>query len=174
MTMESDPSRAPEPISVRKLLALVKIDFDPKHEQPGWGRVLLATLVSLIGSLLADLVLVRIGTALFPSTKHYVHFQFHDYARLTIIGVLIACAAWPVVTRITSSPRWVFLRMAILVTLALWLPDLYILHHGQPGRAVGILMAMHLAIASVTYNALVRIAPCGEAETKQPATSAPG
>jgi hypothetical protein len=88
-----------------------------------------------------------------------VHFQFHDYARLTIIGVLIACAAWPVVTRITSSPRWVFFRMAILVTLALWLPDLYILYQGQPTKAVGVLMVMHLAIALVTYNALVHLAP---------------
>jgi hypothetical protein len=144
MTMESEPPQAPEPTSVRRLLALVKIDFDPKHEQPGWGQVLLATLVSLIGSLLADFILVRIGTALFPSTKYYVHFQFHDYARLTIIGVLIACAAWPVVTRITSSPRWVFLRMAILVTLVLWLPDLYILSKGQPAKAVIILMVMRL------------------------------
>jgi hypothetical protein len=159
MIMESEPPQVPEPMSARRLLALVKIDFDPKHEPPGWRRVLLATLVSLIGSLLADFALVKIGTALFPSTKRYVHFQFHDYARLTIIGVLFACAAWPVVTRITSSPRWVFLRMAILVTLVLWLPDLYILSKGQPPKAVAILMVMHLAIALVTYNALVHLAP---------------
>jgi hypothetical protein len=159
MTAESEPPQTPEPMSARRLLALVKIDFDPKHEQPGWGRVLLATLVSLVSSLLADSVLVRIGTALFPSTKGYVHFQFHDYARLTIVGVLIACAAWPVVTRITSSPRWVFLRMAILVTLVLWIPDLYILSRGQPAKAVAVLMVMHLAIAFVTYNAIVHLAP---------------
>jgi hypothetical protein len=52
-----------------------------------------------------------------------------------------------------------FFRMAILVTLVLWLPDVYILAKGQPGKAVGFLFIMHLAIALVTYSALVYIAP---------------
>jgi hypothetical protein len=106
-------------------------------------------------------LLVKIGTAVFPSIKGFVHFQFHDYAKLTIIGVVIACAAWPVTTRITSDPRWVFFRMAIVVTLVLWLPDIYILVNGQPPKAVGVLMVMHLVIALVTYNALVHLAPTG-------------
>jgi hypothetical protein len=41
----------------------------------------------------------------------------------------------------------------------LWLPDVYILVQGQPGKAVGFLFAMHLAIALVTYNVLVHLAP---------------
>ena len=46
-----------------------------------------------------------------------------------------------------------------MVTLVLWLPDLYIWHQGQSAQAVLVLMAMHLAIALVTYNLLVRLAP---------------
>lgn len=116
-------------------------------------------MASIAGSLAADALLVTIGQAIFPSTRGYAHFQFPDYAKLTVIGVIIACAAWPIVTRITSVPRWMFFRMAILVTLVLWLPDLYILHGGAPGEAVAVLMAMHVAIALVTYNLLVRVAP---------------
>jgi hypothetical protein len=142
-----------------KAMALVHLDFAPNHEQPSGGRVALATIVSIVGSLLADAVLVVIAQAVFPSTKGYAHFQFGDYAKLTVIGVLIACVAWPVTTRITSQPRWMFLRMAILVTLVLWLPDVYILMKGQPVKAVAFLFLMHLAIALVTYNALVRLAP---------------
>jgi len=41
-------------------------------------------------------------------------------------------------------------------------PDVYIWVQGEPFRGVLVLMAMHLAIAVVTYNALVRIAPAGE------------
>ena len=52
-----------------------------------------------------------------------------------------------------------FYRMAILVTLVLLLPDIYILYLGQPGDAVAVLMVMHLAIALVTYNLLIRLAP---------------
>jgi hypothetical protein len=48
--------------------------------------------VALAGSLLADWLLVKLGTHVFPSTRGFVHFQFSDYAKLTIIGVVIACA----------------------------------------------------------------------------------
>jgi Family of unknown function (DUF6069) len=140
-------------------LALARVDFAPAHRPPGAARVLLATAVSLVGSLVADAILVAIGEAAFPSTKGYVHLAFSDYGKLTIIGVVIACLAWPIVTRISSSPRWLFFRMAILVTLVLLLPDLYILKQGQPAKAVAVLMCMHLAIGLVTYNALVRLAP---------------
>lgn len=142
-----------------RLATMARLDFAPRHRPPAASRVLAATAGSIVGSLAADAVLVTIGQAIFPSTRGYVHFQFPDYARLTVIGVLIACAAWPVVTRITSAPRWMFFRMATLVTLVLWLPDLYILYRGAPGEAVAVLMAMHVAIALVTYNLLVRVAP---------------
>jgi len=139
--------------------ALVHIDFAPQHRQPSWLRVLIASVAAIAGSLAADALCVVIGQAVFPSTRGYVHFQFHDYAKLTVIGVIIACVGWPVVTRVSSEPRWLFVRSAILVTLVLWLPDLYILHGGAPGEAVAVLMVMHVAIAVVTYNCLVRIAP---------------
>jgi hypothetical protein len=141
-----------------RALGLARVDFNPSHQQPAGARVIAALVVSVIGSLAADALLVAIGTAVFPSTKGYGHFQFSDYAKLTIIGVVIACLAWPIVTRISSAPRWLFSRLAIAVTLVLWLPDLYILYRGAPGRAVAVLMVMHLAIALVTYNCLVRIA----------------
>lgn len=144
---------------VERALAWVRIDFRPSHQPPEWWRVAVATVLSVVLSLAADAALVAIGTHLFPATKGYVHFQFSDYAKLTVIGVLIACAAWPVVTRISSAPRWLFFRLAILVTLVLLLPDVYIWHQGQPAKAVLVLMAMHVAIALVTYNLLVHVAP---------------
>jgi hypothetical protein len=143
---------------LKSLAALVRIDFAPAHRQPSPARLLLATLGSILGSLGADALLVVIGQAVFPVTRGYEHFQFADYGKLTVIGVLIACVGWPVVTRISSAPRWVFFRLAIATTLVLWLPDLYILHGGAPARAVAVLMVMHLAIALVTYNLLVRVA----------------
>jgi CDP-diglyceride synthetase len=116
-------------------------------------------VVSLAGSLAIDAALVAVGKAVFPSTNGYEHFQFSDYSKLTVIGVIIACVAWPVVTRISSAPKWLFFRLAIVVTLVLLLPDLYILKQGQAAKAVAVLMCMHLAIALVTYNALVYLAP---------------
>ncbi len=151
---------------VDRLMKLARLDWTPSHRQPSGVRLVIATIVSLLGSLIADGAIVAVGTRVFPSTKGYVHFHFSDYGKLTVIGVLIACAAWPVVTRISNDPRWLFFRLAIVVTLVLLLPDVYILHQGQPGKAVGVLMVMHLAIALVTYNALVRIAPARPASRR--------
>jgi hypothetical protein len=149
------PSSGP----VGRAVSWARIDFHPPHRPPAWWRVVLATVLALGLSLLADAAIVAIGTRVFPSTKGYVHFQFHDYARLTVIGVLIACAGWPVVARCCSAPRWLFLRLALVVTLVLFLPDFYILSRGAPAKAVFVLLCMHVAIALVTYNLLVHVAP---------------
>jgi hypothetical protein len=142
-----------------RLLALGRITAHPDHRPPGAPRVLLAIVLSLGLSLLADAGLVAAGTRAFPSTVGYVHFQFHDYARLTVIGIVIAGCAWPVVVRLCATPRWLFLRLAVLVTAVLLLPDVYIWAQGQPAKAVAVLMCMHLAIGVITYNVLVRLAP---------------
>ncbi len=147
-----------------EIASLARIDLAPRHRQPLATRVLLATAAAIGGSLAADAILVAVGEAVFPGTKGYVHFQFADYAKLTVIGVIIACAAWPVVTRVSSAPRWLFSRLAVLVTLVLWLPDLYIWYRGAAADAVAVLMLMHVAIALVTYNLLVHVAPIRRAD----------
>ncbi|HEX4081804.1 MAG TPA: hypothetical protein VHX40_02485 [Acidimicrobiales bacterium] len=146
---------------------LTRLDFSPTGRPPSTMWVTVATMASIVGSLLVDALLVTVGQAVFASTKGYAHFQFSDYGKLTVIGVVVASLAWPLVTRITSAPRWVFFRMAVAVTVVLWLPDLYILAKGQPAKAVAVLMVMHLAIAVVTYNCAVRLAPV----RPRPATS---
>lgn len=163
---ESEMSCRHEPTIVDRSLRILRVDFSPSHRQPSPVRVALATLLSIAGSLVADALLVAIGISIFPATKGYVHFHFSDYAKLTVIGVIIACLAWPIVTRVTSSPRWLFFRLAILVTLVLFLPDLWLLSRGQPKDAVAVLLCMHLAIALVTYNVLVHVAKVGLREKR--------
>lgn len=149
------------PPTARRWLRIFKVDPGARQVPPAPVRWLIALIVANVGSLIADAILVAMGKWIFPSTQNFPHFQFSDYAKLTIVGVTIACIAWPVVTWISSQPRWLFLRLAVLVTLVLWLPDLWILAHGEPIRGVGVLMLMHLAIALITYPALVHLAPVG-------------
>ncbi len=91
---------------LEKVMSLARVDFSPPHRLPATSRVVLATLGSIVGSLAADAISVVLGEAVFPSTKGYVHFQFSDYTKLTVVGVIIACFAWPVVVRFCSDPRW--------------------------------------------------------------------
>jgi hypothetical protein len=148
--------------AVDRAMDLARIDLSPRHRPPNLAAVAIATVASLVLCLLADWLLAKLAVAVFPADKGYVHFQFSDYAKLTTIGVIIAGIAWPIVARVTSDPRWVFFRLAILVTIVLLLPDLYIWRNGQPWHAVLFLAFMHLAIALITYNILVRVAPVRE------------
>ena len=150
------------PVSLQRFLSFWRVDFAPEHRQPSGVRVAVATVVAVVASLVGDAVLVAVGIALAPSTKGYVHFRFSDYGKLTVVGVVVACLGWPLVTRISSSPKWLYLRLAVLVTLVLWLPDLYILAKGQPPKAVAVLMVMHLAIAVITYTCMTRLAGVSE------------
>jgi hypothetical protein len=157
-----------------RLLVALRIDVPLEHRQPRPARFVTAAFLAVVGSLAADRILVVIGTSIFPATKGYGHFAFSDYGKLTVIGVLGASVAWPIVTWISSSPRWVFFRSAVIVTVALWLPDLWILSKGQPPEAVLVLALMHLAIALVTYNALVHLAPASRpSPTSTPSSAGP-
>jgi hypothetical protein len=150
---------AASPDVIERVMTWTKADFRPSHRQPQWWRVALATVLAVGLSLAACAALVAISEHVWPVTKGFGHFQFSDYAKLTVLGVLIACAGWPIVTRISSAPRWLFFRLAILVTLVLWLPDVWIWHLGEMQQGVAVLMVMHLAIALITYNVLVHVAP---------------
>jgi hypothetical protein len=144
---------------VNRAIAVSRFHPAPGHRAPAAGAVAGAAVVAVGLCLAIDWLLVRAGTAAFPGVRDYVHFRFSDYSKLTVIGIVIASAAWPVVARLTSQPSWVLARLAVLVTAVLLLPDLYIWLTGQPGRAVLVLVAMHLAIGLVTCTALVRLAP---------------
>jgi len=146
------------PASLRPILRYFHVDFQPLTP-PRWLNWLVASVVAVVGSLGADWLLVKLGVLLYPAQKHYAHFQFSDYAKLTVIGVIVACLGWPVVARISSQPKWLFFRLAVLATVVLLLPDVAIWFLGQPFDGVFVLVWMHLAIAAVTYLALILIAP---------------
>ena len=144
---------------IDRTLAVARVDWAPSHRRPTATRMAIATVIAIAGSLAADALLVDIGIHLFPGTAGYEHFRFDNYARLTIIGVLIGAGGWPVVTHISSAPRWLYGWLTVLISLALFLPDAWLLVRGSPPNAVAVLMAMHVAIAVITYLSLILLAP---------------
>lgn len=136
------------------------LDFPLGRRQPSLWRWAAATVAALVGSVAACAALAAAGQAVFPTTAGYAHFQFPDYTKLTVIGVLIACAAWPLASLVSSrAARPLFLWAAVAVTVGSFAPDAWILLHGQSARAVLVLALMHVAVALVTYPALVFISP---------------
>jgi hypothetical protein len=141
------------------VLASWGIDFPAGTAQPRLFRFLLATVVAVLVSLAACAALVAIGTTVFPSTIGYEHFRFGDYAKLTIIGVVLASFGWPTTTFVSSRARKPYLVLAVLVSIVALAPDAWILYQGQSPLAVLVLVAMHVALAVITYASLVFIAP---------------
>ncbi len=144
---------------INRELARVRLDWTPLDEPASPVRMALASIFSIVGALAANVGLVRMATTAFPSIKDYSHFHFIDYGSLTVLGVVGACVAWLVVSRISSSPRWFFVRLTIVVTVLLLSPDVWLLEGHQPVEAVLTLVSMHIVIALLTYNILVRGAP---------------
>jgi len=64
-----------------EIASLARVDLAPRRRQPPVGRVLLAT-VAAIGGSLAPMRSWSPSAKPFSGTKGYVHFQFADYARL--------------------------------------------------------------------------------------------
>lgn len=153
--MPAQSTTLPEMCAARAL----GLDFPGGGHQPSAIRWVAATMVAVVGSIAACAALAALGVALFPSTAGYEHFRFADYTKLTVIGVVLACVAWPIVTWFSTRAWKPFLVLTVLVTLGGLAPDAWILYKGQPADAVGVLVVMHIALALVTYPALVLIAP---------------
>jgi len=131
----------------------------PGGAPPALRRVVAAGLIAAAASLVADVVLASVGQAAFTVPVSFGKFSFGTYALLTVLGVAGATATWAAVTRLSSRPRWLLTRLAALVTALFLIPDFLLLGTpGNPAGPVAILMVMHLAIAAITYTALIKIA----------------
>lgn len=159
-SVSSDPLiRIQEWPPVRLAVRLTRLDLRPSALQPSLLRTALGIAIGVLVSVGLNWLLARTAIVLFPSLAGFPHFQFSDYGRLTVLGALIACFGWPILTRLSSSPGWIYGWVAVLGTMVLWLPDLYIwmvLH--EPGRAVLVLATMHVAVVLVSCVSMVTVA----------------
>ena len=150
------------PPPLERLWRAARVDLRP-GKPPSGARWVVATVASFALSVVLNVLAVHLATTEFPSTRHFVHFEAADYGTLTVVGVLVAAGAWAVVVRVSSAARWLFFRIVAAAMLALWIPDALLFALGETAMGVATLMVMHLVVAVVTYNLLVRIAPAGGA-----------
>jgi len=132
----------------------------PQAAPPTHRCLAAASLAAAAVSLAADIVLATAGRTAFTVPASFGKFSFATYGLLTVLGVIGATVTWGALTRLSSRPKWLLTRLALLVTALFLIPDFLLL--GTPGNPTGpvvILMLMHLAIAAITYTALINIAP---------------
>jgi hypothetical protein len=153
MTTDTAADRA----LVRRALNVIHLDLRVLSDLPAAVRIILAGGVAAVGSLIADVILVALGKAAFNPIS-FGPFHASAWVPLTILGVAGATVGWGILVHLTSEPRWVVFRAAVLVTLVLLLPDVGLLPSNPTGPVLT-LMAMHIAIAVITTVALLRISP---------------
>lgn len=142
-----------------RLLGYFLIDAPRGRFQPRAWRFVVATVVAVVGSIAVCTVVAQAFMLAFPTTRGYGHFRFTDYAKLTTVGVAIACLGWPVAAALSSRARRLYAWAAATVTVVSFAPDGWILIHGQSALGVLGLAVMHVAVAVVTYWSMVLIAP---------------
>ncbi|MGN6326002.1 DUF6069 family protein [Pseudolysinimonas sp.] len=151
----SDQTSVRRPLGPSWLL----LDLPAGSAQPRWWRWLVASVVAVVVSVAACWAVAAATAAAFPSTAGYDHFQFADYAKLTIAGVAVAAVVWPLATLLSTRARRLYLVLAVLGLVASFVPDLWILYRGQPLIGVLALAIMHVAVGAVTVAALLGLAP---------------
>jgi hypothetical protein len=135
------------------------LDLPGRNALPVAWRWIVGAVVAVGLSLLACFVLAQLATALDRSLLGYGHFEFSDYSRLTVVGVLAACVGWPVVCCFSTRARRLYLWLGTTATVVSLAPDAWILHLGQPAAGVATLVAMHVALGIITIASMVFIAP---------------
>ena len=144
----------------QRALRLTATSSSPKAAPPTYRRLAAAGFIAAVISLAADVVLAAAGPAAFTVPVSFSKFSFGSYGLLTVLGIAGATATWWAVTRLSSRPKWLLTRLAAGVTALFLIPDFLLL--GTPANPTGpvaVLMLMHLAIAAITYTALITIAP---------------
>lgn len=158
-TISEQPSVQRALREIAPLAAPFGMTLDDLGDGPTVASLVLAFIVALAGSLAVDALIAHVAVLLSPALQGYPHFRFFDYARLTILGVLGAAAGWWMLAVVSPVASRLYAIAAVVLTIVLFAPDIWILLGGAPGGGVLALMVMHVAVAFVVYGVMTRLAP---------------
>ena len=123
-------------------------------------RIVLATAIALVLSVSADLGIEAFARQAFAVSPDFEPFQ-GTVAPYTAAGVVLAGLAFAVLRQFARDAARVYVRVAVVVLVLSWIPDVALLLINEPGAtvpAVASLMVMHTVAAAIVVTLLVRIA----------------
>ena len=128
---------------------------------PVVGGVLAAAVVASAGNAVVSLLARAAG-----ASSWFQALNPASYVPLTVIGIVLGAAGWGIVRRLAKNPRRLLGRLAPIVVVVSFVPDLALLGANQPGTsalAVAALMVMHVLVAAVALFACGRVLPLAPA-----------
>jgi hypothetical protein len=143
----------------------VKMSAEVSVEQVDSGRLWLAGLVAVVLAVVGNVIVGTLAQALFEIPPQFAPFELPRYVLFTVIGVIGATVVFAVLARMSQRPIPIFQRVAVVVLLLSFIPDLAMLFtDAVPGATVpGVvtLMVMHVVAAVVAIIVLPRMARAG-------------
>ena len=123
-------------------------------------RIVLATAIALVIAIPLDLAIEAFARQAFAVSPDFPPFE-GSVAPYAAGGVVLAAVAFAILQRFVRNAARVYVRVAIVVLVLSWIPDVALLFINEPGAtvpAVVSLMVMHAFAAAIVVKLLVRIA----------------
>ena len=133
------------------------------QERINAARIWLAGLVSVIASVIANLLARAVLFAVLPLPAEFPPLQVGAVAMLTAVGTLLAAVVYALIVRLTRRPVTIFRWVAIAALILSILPNLALVANstaipfpfpGASSLAFGALIVFHLIAALVSVSAL--------------------
>jgi hypothetical protein len=123
-------------------------------------RIVLATAIALIVAVPLELAIEAFARQTFAVSTDFPPFQ-GSVGPYTAAGIVLAGVVYAVLRRVVHDADRVYVRIAIVVLVLSWIPDVALLFINEPGAtvlAVASLMVMHAVAAAIVVTSLVKIA----------------
>jgi Family of unknown function (DUF6069) len=123
-------------------------------------RIAFATAVALIIAIPADLAIEAFARQASEVSPDFPPFQ-GSVGPYTAAGIVLAGVVYAVLGRAVHDADRLYVRIAIVVLVLSWIPDVALLFINEPGAtvpAVASLMVMHAVAAAIVVTLLVKVA----------------
>jgi hypothetical protein len=124
------------------------------------GRLLWVGPLAIIASAIANALLQQIAAALLRPDPAFLPLSFGPPIFFTVVGVLGAVIVFALVARFARDPIPLFRRIALVVLIVSFVPDVLMLFANTPGATVAnvvVLMLMHVVAWAITVELLTRL-----------------
>jgi hypothetical protein len=124
------------------------------------GRLLWVGPLAIVASILANLLLRQIAVAALRPDPVFQPLTFGPPIALTALGVLGAVIVFGLVARFARDPIPLFRRIALVVLIVSFVPDILMLVTNTPGATVAnvlVLMLMHVVAWAISVELLTRL-----------------
>lgn len=142
-------------------MSTAQTSYVASEQRVAFGRLWWVGLLTIAIAVVVNLLISLLAKALFPVAPTFLPLQTMIFIPFTVIGSLGAITVFALLGRFARRPFTTFQRTVWIVLLVSFIPDLLVgflqPYPGTNPLEVGTLMLMHVAVAMICLNTLLRL-----------------